>query len=272
MILKSFLGVFLFLTITFASYTEGQRFYLLGKYEDAGDEFLKAYEAKKGSADAKNYLYMASMAYFFAGYKDSAYIQKARELQTRLFGVIEPEDPGYHQAVLARTYFLMNENKHEEAKLVYEMGKWYENPTTREKSKLICVDLYTALKLEEKAKKCQDHLTQSKSLEAQYAGLASYTPDADLEVVKTINAVAKTDAMFKPGDFTVQLGAFSSRENANNAKQRYESLGPRVVEKDRDGETLFLIQVGSFLDKAEAQKYVEINQKVISGSYQIIKQ
>lgn len=61
------------------------------------------------------------------------------------------------------------------------------------------------------------------------------------------------------GRFTIQVGAFTSRRNAERARRRADTsaaglgLGPaRVVVARRDGRAVYLVQVGEFATRADA--------------------
>ncbi|MEI7657868.1 MAG: SPOR domain-containing protein [Phycisphaerae bacterium] len=86
--------------------------------------------------------------------------------------------------------------------------------------------------------------------------------DAALRVMigDRLNAAAKPPAAApKPGpgktQFTVQVGAFSNFTNAQKQLSRFRAYGnPRVVELNRGGAKLFVVRVGNYNQRQEADR------------------
>ncbi len=62
-------------------------------------------------------------------------------------------------------------------------------------------------------------------------------------------------AQAKGTKYTVQVGAFSSYTNAQRQLSRFKAYGtPRVVETNKNGKKLFVVRIGSYATKTQADK------------------
>lgn len=91
-----------------------------------------------------------------------------------------------------------------------------------------------------------------------------------------LNHLALAEAEPKPNSptqFTVQIGAYSQRENALQQANRISALGyPVEVRERRQGkQELHLVWVGSFSTKEEAARYGDQLKGKIGGAFQIAK-
>lgn len=74
------------------------------------------------------------------------------------------------------------------------------------------------------------------------------------------------------GNFTLQVGAFSSRQNAVRMKDYLENVGlPTEIHERKDAEpVLFLVWVGSFENRSDAERFAEEFKREHGKPYRIV--
>ena len=90
--------------------------------------------------------------------------------------------------------------------------------------------------------------------------LKKYFVDSDVK----FKGKFKDDVVFKPkGQFTIQLGAFGIKKNANQSIHKLKKSGynPRLDKINLNGETLFAVRYGYFETENEARKIQKKLQK-----------
>jgi DedD protein len=82
--------------------------------------------------------------------------------------------------------------------------------------------------------------------------------------VTTVKAPAKTAPAPASGDFWIQAGSFSVRDNADALKGSLaaKSLPAAISVKDVDGKSRFTVRVGPYSSRAEASKWLSAAQSV----------
>ncbi len=93
------------------------------------------------------------------------------------------------------------------------------------------------------------------------------------EPIEAVIEPPKMTEKFTESIYTVQIGAFSKRENAIKLRERLSSLeySIRIVPSVRKNVTLYLVRVGDFANKSDAENYGNFLKKKYNLPFRIVK-
>lgn len=113
-----------------------------------------------------------------------------------------------------------------------------------------------------------------KVVEKYYGSKIAELASRDLREISGTEKTVVQEPKSQGRYFTVQTGAFSSKDNALLQLQFFEQKGIRGVisQKKVNGKTLYLVWIGKFDQQDEAIKYGEKLKKKFKVSYRLVEQ
>lgn len=134
---------------------------------------------------------------------------------------------------------------------------------------------------------CQTYLAQGKSDSAAtflraFIDNSPRSPFVDFAITDMESNLPRTERSAAPGKdrssppsmhrYSVQIGAFSNRDNARKVSDRLKKEGydVEIIEKRQGGKTLYAVWMGKFETKVSARNFAEKFYKKYSMDYKII--
>ncbi len=238
-------------------YQEAEEWYARAKYDKAAIDYERFY-LKNPTADlAISSLFKSAQSYYFSRKLVPKNEKRSYEILDKILILQEPEDPYYYKAILFKTHMHIEKNEFEKAQQLYSSSSIYATREDRPQSNVICYELYRALGDTAKSNYCLKKIKRSNGMAAVYTGT-----EADIKKIverPQLPVKAKKKVVSESGQFSIQVGAFSLKQNAEGVKNAYSDLGRSVLVKEskRESGVLFLVWVGKFESKEGAQSFAK---------------
>ncbi|MGL1933596.1 MAG: SPOR domain-containing protein [Fibrobacterales bacterium] len=258
MMAKVLILVLLSVCVLFAGhFTDGEQEYARAQYSKAALSFERFYLKHPSSDSAMGALYKSAQSYFFSRKVSKGSVDKAASQIDKILILQEPEDAYYYKAVLFKTYMLKELGKFPEAVALYTSSSIYATLDTKSLSNVVCYELYKEVGDQKKRDFCLKKIKSTNGMSALYSGVQNKAPVrvARPQIIPIKQGARQSDI----GDFSIQVGAFSSKQNAESLKNAYADLGRSVMvqQSKRESGTLYLVWVGKFKSKESAQTYAQ---------------
>jgi tetratricopeptide (TPR) repeat protein len=248
-----------------ANYRMGQYYYAKGEYAAAArvfDSLVLGFPAGYFKSEA---MFWKALSFLSSGNKDSA---------LALLGRLTEEDP----AVYVRGRIVLGV-------LLARDGKYAESNQSLEK----------ALKLGDNALRSTAYYQLSRNFRAlsdtgQAAVYAKKlkeefpnaleTPQAEIDLKtllkgseKPVSVSAVPVAVPPRESFTLQLGAFQNRENAEKLRRKYADTygNTEVMENKRENTTLYVVRLGSFKNPKDAEEFATLELSLTAKDFKVVK-
>ncbi|MGL1900953.1 MAG: SPOR domain-containing protein [Fibrobacterales bacterium] len=238
-------------------FRDGEREYARAQYSKAALSFERFYLKHPSSDSSMSALYKSAQSYFFSRKSNKGAVDKASSQIDKIIILQEPEDPYYYRAVLFKTYMLKELGKFPEAVALYASSAIYATLETKSLSNVVCYELYKSVGDVKKRDFCLKKIEKANGMSALYSGIQKKKTVrvARPQVIQEKQGVIQSDI----GDYSIQVGAFSSKQNAESLKNAYADLGRSVLvqESKRESGILYLVWVGKFQSKESAQIYAQ---------------
>jgi tetratricopeptide (TPR) repeat protein len=234
-------------------YARGDHPLALQMFDRLRGEFSEAFHREEA-------LFWQALSYLSLGNTDSAKVRLAR---------VTEEDPAVHvRAQIVLGILLAKEGKYGESNICLERAlKMGDNALRSTAYYQLCRNSAALSDLKSAAayaKKLKDEFPNA--LETPQLTDNLWAPSPNKEKDKNEDFASKHE-------FTLQLGAFQNRENAENLKRKYSDTygNTDVAEMKRDGTSLYVVRLGRFKDPKDAEEFAALELNLSPKSYKILK-
>jgi cell division septation protein DedD len=248
--------------------------YQIALYEYARGQYIRAsqsfqnYFALPGDLHKRAY-YWAAISNWLGSRQDSTLKAAATQYIIKGLAMLEPEDAAFAELLVLRAYLFLDDQKYLQAEQQYLSAKHYAPPSLEGLMSDLCTQLYTRMNQNEKAASCRE----VPALASAPAPMALLMEEP--EKPQAPPAPAPTTAPVAPpvlNYFTLQVGAFSSMDNARRMEQdllSHNALRGNIFIEQRSGSALplFVVQVGRFTTRGEAETFAATHLDPIGRAF-----
>jgi len=255
-------------TKALANVTSADSLYAIGLWNEAAQQYAQRCPCVEGKLRLE-----CSERRVRALSQDTTRLSEALQIMDSLALTIEPEQKGFAELMTTHCALLLKAGQTERALKAWRLAKQITEPALEPELKALCIQIRTQRKDTTLVTDCNKLPALSKKLSQGISSLAIHLSSSSNLSISSSSTAAVAISSATLGSYILQLGAFSSRENADLLLKNLRSrkIPARIITRNTADKVLWLVQTEPFPSREDAQAFGDKTLQPLKLDFQVLR-